>query len=109
MGDFPIPLASRTVEGIQRLAEVICQIPGAFTVYRDALTEAASRIFKDLASHPVRGTINPGGQVLSFQHLTSPKHPPVWFVFSGTPDHPLSYTSHADRYVFQICKNGWIS
>jgi hypothetical protein len=83
MGDTPLPLASRTVEGIQHLAAVLRQVPESFTLYRTALTSAANGVFKDLASHPVRGTMLPSSQDLSFQHVTRAKPPPIWFVFSG--------------------------
>eukprot|EP00884_Botryococcus_braunii_P002848 jgi/Botrbrau1/12564/Bobra.0169s0099.1 len=81
--EMPIPLASRTQAGIERLAQAILEEGGGLTTYKGALTRVATSVFGDPARHPVRGVLCPRTRQLSHGQLGSGGQAPLVFAFSG--------------------------
>lgn len=80
---MPVPLASRTQEGCQRLAETILEDPNTLLRWRGAITKASMTVFNDLTNHPVRGVVHPHSGEFSCSQVSGYSRPPLVFAFSG--------------------------
>lgn len=77
-----IPLASRTMEGLSKLVDVLNSSPNGPWPYARELTLLASSLYSNVATHPVRGAIVPSGEA-TWRQAQGPNASPVWFAFSG--------------------------